>query len=462
MSNLLSVTSERPFFTVEGEDVCYIFDVPHLIKSFRNNFLKHSFKYDGNVASWSDISAMYQHDKKFNLRLLSKLTDAHVNPNCFQKMKVKLATQVISQTVASCIRTYVSLGKLKKDSLATASLISEMDKLFDILNSSKKENANAKCYNRAWMGADYQTQFLRAALGLVSSISVVNNKGKDVTKTMKFLHGFEVTINSITFLWGMLKKRGFTFLLIRRLNQDGLENFFSSLRKVSGNARNPTPIQVQRGFKKVFVLGFFEQVPHTNCEPDMDTILEQIGRTRNAAGTTSKEIQRKGTTPLLVYTTSYKTDLPAKNALYYVSGYLAKTCLTRHCCDQCQKMLNCNSELGDYSLFTHYKAYKNHFSDVFGNLKAPHVNFLSYVSALEDIFVENLDKMVLRPSVGLSLVNLMAKSINFCPPCQNFDVIYLLKLFVRMRIYYTLKYTNRDLRSTLTAKTQKLKFVQHL
>ncbi|KAG8225336.1 hypothetical protein J437_LFUL005350 [Ladona fulva] len=167
---------------------------------------------------------------------------------------------------------------------------------------------------------------------------------------MKFLHGFKVTIDSITFLWGMLKKRGFTFLLTRRLNQDALENFFSYLRKVSGNARNPTPIQVQRGFKK-------------------------IGRTRNAAGTTSKEIQRKGTTPLLVYTTSYKTDLPAKNALYYVSGYLAKTCLTRHCCDQCQEMLNCNSELGDYSLFTHYKAYKNHFSDVFGNLKAPHVNF---------------------------------------------------------------------------------------
>ncbi|KAG8225335.1 hypothetical protein J437_LFUL005349 [Ladona fulva] len=152
MSNLLSVTSEHPFFTVEGEDVCYIFDVPHLIKSFRDNFLKHSFKYDGNVASWSDISAVYQHDKKFNLRLLSKLTDAHVNPSCFQKMKVKLATQVISQTVASCIRTYVSLGKLKKDSLATASLISEMDKLFDILNSSKKENA--KCYKKAWMGDD--------------------------------------------------------------------------------------------------------------------------------------------------------------------------------------------------------------------------------------------------------------------------------------------------------------------
>jgi hypothetical protein len=148
LSSLLGISPEHPFFSIEGEDVCYMFDVPHLIKSFRNNLMKHSFHFDGNVASWNDILTVYHHDKNFNLRLLSKLTDSHVNPKSFQKMKVKLATQTVSETVASCIKTYVSLGKLEDEALGTAMLLSQMDKLFDILNSSKR--MNAKHFNRAW------------------------------------------------------------------------------------------------------------------------------------------------------------------------------------------------------------------------------------------------------------------------------------------------------------------------
>lgn len=60
------------------------------------------------------------------------------------------------------------------------------------------------------------------------------------------------TINSVLGLWDQLKNvHHFEFLYTRRLNQDGLENHFGSIRRQNGNCINPTPIRFQRTFKKL-------------------------------------------------------------------------------------------------------------------------------------------------------------------------------------------------------------------
>lgn len=43
LSNNLNITPSRPFFEINNKKIFYIFDPPHLLKSTRNMFLKHSF-----------------------------------------------------------------------------------------------------------------------------------------------------------------------------------------------------------------------------------------------------------------------------------------------------------------------------------------------------------------------------------------------------------------------------------
>ena len=114
-----------------------MFDPPHLIKCTRNNLINYNFQFGQHVASWQDIENFYVKDKMLSIRNAPKLTDKHIHPTNFQKMKVKYATQIFSHTVAAAICTYVSLGGLSSCASGTAEFLLKFDSLFDCVNSSK-------------------------------------------------------------------------------------------------------------------------------------------------------------------------------------------------------------------------------------------------------------------------------------------------------------------------------------
>jgi hypothetical protein len=92
----LGMTSDRPYFYVHEEQIFSIYDVPHIFKNLRNNWLTNDILFKNNKVSFSDVRAVYNIDKQSTSRCLLKLTDAHINPNAFQKMKCKLALQIFS------------------------------------------------------------------------------------------------------------------------------------------------------------------------------------------------------------------------------------------------------------------------------------------------------------------------------------------------------------------------------
>lgn len=57
------------------------------------------------IASWDVIKTAWLIDKKLNMirPQLKKLTKDHIIENKIKKMRVKYATQVLSEIVASCI-----------------------------------------------------------------------------------------------------------------------------------------------------------------------------------------------------------------------------------------------------------------------------------------------------------------------------------------------------------------------
>ncbi|KAI4468165.1 thap domain-containing protein 9 [Holotrichia oblita] len=254
-SKNVGVSEASPYFTVNNRKIFYIFDTPHLLKSTRNNFLLHKFVIKEGTTDKKYIVDFYNQDKKQSFRLAPSLSDAHLSPNNFQKMKVKLAAQILSASVAAALNTYIALNFLPAAAMATATFISKIDNLFDVLNS--QSFSSTKILNRPFKGDKSQMKVLDEMLELFRNLTILNENGVDVTKKMNFINGWRITITSILALWELMKNKGMKYLCTRRLNQDALENFFGTIRQQGGNCLNPTPIQFARAFKKLFCLNYF-------------------------------------------------------------------------------------------------------------------------------------------------------------------------------------------------------------
>lgn len=117
LTRLLNINDETPYFKIDEEKIFYFFDVPHLIKAIRNLLLQY-YVHDGDkIVSWKHIEKFYAIDKKAQFRAAPRLTDSHIYPNNFEKMKVKYAVQVLSHTVSAGINTFVSLKSLPTETI---------------------------------------------------------------------------------------------------------------------------------------------------------------------------------------------------------------------------------------------------------------------------------------------------------------------------------------------------------
>ncbi|CAG4978655.1 unnamed protein product [Parnassius apollo] len=84
------------------------------------------------IAKWSHIRQFYELDNNNpNFVYAPCLTKEHLDPNTKQKMRVKLAAQVLSHSVAAGIYSKIAKGDIPTEAVATANLITYMDELFD-------------------------------------------------------------------------------------------------------------------------------------------------------------------------------------------------------------------------------------------------------------------------------------------------------------------------------------------
>lgn len=84
-------------------------------------------------------------------RLISRISKPHMNPNGFQKIKVSLAAQIFSNSVACDIEILVTFYYLSANAVHTSVFISNIDKLFDISNSVGFNSK--KLLNRPFQGS---------------------------------------------------------------------------------------------------------------------------------------------------------------------------------------------------------------------------------------------------------------------------------------------------------------------
>ncbi|KAF0748914.1 Transposable element P transposase [Aphis craccivora] len=123
----------------------------------------------------------------------SKITDAHIHPTSFQKMREKLAAQVLSHSMLSDIRTCAETGQLcSKTAIVIADFIEFINNLFDCLNS-RSLYSNIP-YNSALTHSEIVKTFLINASKYLINLKKIK-KGK-IPQPPCF-KGFTQTINVI-------------------------------------------------------------------------------------------------------------------------------------------------------------------------------------------------------------------------------------------------------------------------
>ena len=407
---------------------------------------------------------MYERDKLQAIRSCPKLTDKHVHLTGFTKMKVKYATQILSHSVSATILTYSSLGALPSTAADTAELVANFDKIFDCLNSSTLNSP--KEHRRPMSDKSVHDKFLSDMLLFIKSIKVIDRASKeDHTNQLKCLNGLRLTINGVKLLWSMLHdKESIEFLMTRRLNQDPVENFFGLIRQQGGNSDSPSPLQFARAFRKLFY-DHCLVLSSGNCAKDLDVIL--LAGSKFEKATKPLDVQdvedRPATVALEVDVTDYKSclesDTIGMNAMTYVTGYLLKKCFVKHTCDICQNALVKQELDSSTQLLCLFKAYEEAKEKPFGERISPSNVFTDYVLDLEAKFVLAFENNVSKLGIGnYLLTNLPKFTLLGCPSFPN---LYLLRLFVRMRIHYALKFGNRELYSAKRKNRKYLK-VSHL
>ncbi|CAI6342991.1 unnamed protein product [Macrosiphum euphorbiae] len=433
-------------------------------------FYQHNFKYDNELIEKKHLVSFYNEDSKNNLRAAPKITYSHIFPGPFEKMRVYLAAQVFSESVSAGMLLFLNSSHLPDTSLPTINFIQNMDKLFDIFNSSRRPGL--KQFNRPFKNTDSQISHLKFMENFFKTLQVFNKKTNvEVTNQMKFIRGWLISISGLFQLWESLKVTNTDesyVLYTSRINQDRLENLFGTFRtQHNGNNINPTPIQFIWSYKQNFCLNYFTHSDNANCIGDLDEILSKINT--DPLNDENIKIIFHDKNPfqfkkniLAIDTPDYRNlSMPEKNAFIYVCGFLMKKCIEKHSCDICIQYAKSQNKLDESFLLCYFKAYENAEKTMFGNLMMPQHAFYNYIDELENIFINRFPHIAINKEVGIKL-KLSMINVVFSHPCPLFSKDYLINYFIRFRIHAAIKFLNRNLISEKIKKNRKLCILNHL
>jgi DNA transposase THAP9 len=243
MYTLLGGNEDQPSTTICGKKIFLIYDMPHLIKSVRNNLLSGNFQINTNkIVSLNDIRMAYEIDIKNMVRAMIKITPTHLNPNPFQKMNCKLAIQLFSHSVSATIKTCIATGEIKSQSaINTANFIEVVNNMFDSANSKILNDPNPNRKPLCTRNPQVMENLEKANKLFKNSIKICHKM--KTTSTPPCFVGIVWTTTAIRQLYeseklAMMNPNKEYFLMTNRLTQDALENFFSIMRQKNGYVAN--------------------------------------------------------------------------------------------------------------------------------------------------------------------------------------------------------------------------------
>ena len=399
-------------------------------------------------------------------------------------MNVKLAVQVFSGSVARAMMTGLDTNELiNPNCLITANFVWNINNIFDCLNARHPNDPNP--LRRGLSNKQPQVEeTLRELLPWIENMKMFD--GKKLKYPDCFVN-LVLTIKSILMFWEDLQKENRLYLVTGKLNQDPLEIFFAIIRSLSGLNNNPTPMQFRKNFQYGTVTTLLFPPVGSNCKPDeclnllcnmesnkkdknrqindeekadqINARLEEWAKNEYFNDDISLE-ERNVDCSVDDDNVIEKDATLEKCAMKYVAGYLVHKCLNKFHCDACRETLtrgNQNFE-NKSDLLIFWKVYRVPEKDL-GNLKVPSNNFYSAIKTAYEVFEREFKLHLTEKNIGLLLKTYIEKVVvsNFaefwlCEECKEHRH-YILKLFVRLHIFYFRKWMSKDYRDSGTKRS---------
>ncbi|XP_070573166.1 uncharacterized protein [Ptychodera flava] len=233
-----------------AQKIVFLMDPSHIFKKIRNNLLKsgkakfhvRQLQHQGNDISWDHWIKAYRWDCDRNsVRVHRKLTDEHIYPNQRQKMRNKLAEEVLNEDMLNLMKDY-------KESVAST----EVDSTIELLENTSRLIKNFRDSRPIMNLEDERLKVNREVLDWFVNWEKEIREEVSMSKKEKqaALLSFQTHDDIASLLMGFQQLCCHKFqqkvksIVPSRVNSDIVENIFCQQRaKFNGANTNPTYLQ---------------------------------------------------------------------------------------------------------------------------------------------------------------------------------------------------------------------------
>lgn len=409
---------------VIDEEIYVILDTSHLIKLVRGCLgdAKILYSSEGKRIQWNLIESLHKLQKAEGLHLATKLTKDHIEYHK-KVMKVYLATQVISDSVADALQFCDKILKSKEfsDSEATCEFFRIFNRAFDMLDSkapfAKGTKAPLKATNKdIWSNAFEETKEYILNLHFINPVEEEPPKKrakKDTRVTCgprkRGFLGFLVNMKTLTDMFEKYVEQHklLVYILGHKTSQDHLEHLFCTIRSSLGCNNNPTAAQFQSAYKKI-MLGATHFGENSNILLQDDTKILLPSNIEPCSNMISEkfDLNDDDQNAIEIYLSGLENSSEyVDNVLNYISGFIQKKVMKKESCVFCKFYL-LNMKIRRCGALLHLKDR--------GGLTAPSPDIEKVVKIADSIY-----RNLLQEDMIFKTVNLVEKVFNKASTIMN-------------------------------------------
>lgn len=349
-----NATTNRKFFTdflcggtlrtsitnVEtGQPIFLIFDPVHDLKNVYNNFqarklfecpLWPEYLPSGCTADFNHVVQLYNHESSAALKKAHKLSPSVLQPKSIEKTSVKLATAVFCESTRDALQYYATHCSDKAEWAGTASFISVVLKLWNIMNvktSAKGKHKRSTEMDPVRSSLDWKLTHLRQFADFLQRWEAKRKNGLTKETFLALRHTCLALADCAAYL---LNRRAFNYVLLGHLQSDALECRFGWLRQLSGANYFISARQVMESDRKIRAVSLLKFSGVSLSEIEDAVNPDAVGRGDLEADTVADNIAA-----------SLKLDMAPTDSdssiIYYVSGYIARSVVASTKCDYCRE-----------------------------------------------------------------------------------------------------------------------------
>lgn len=236
------------------EEISIFLDPAHMLKLVRNTIGDWGMLYDAedNPIEWKYFKNLVTLQENNKIHLATKIRQRHIN-YFKEKMKVRLAAQVFSFSVADAI-LYCKTKDIEgfNNCDATITFCRNINDIFDFLNT---RNFLCKLPHKKPLYIEHyeeMTNFINSSIRYLETLQDRYHLPILKSPRKTGFNGLITRLKSMGRLFdNVIKTRQLTFLISYKISQDHIEMLFSAIRSRGGFNNNPTAGQFEATYKKL-------------------------------------------------------------------------------------------------------------------------------------------------------------------------------------------------------------------